>query len=287
MIVIKIFNGSDLMLKALTVFKTVYETKNFTTAAQLLFLSQPTVSVQIKQLEERLGVTLFERNGRQQIAPTPSADLFYQQAQQMLDLWQQSRQLLQQAQQHQQLPCKIGASHTTGMYLLPQLLRLNQSELANLQLEITSLNSSQIIEQLTQHKLDFGFIEKPLTDQHLTRVALKTDQLVLAGDPNQPWLLREAGSGVYHYTMNYLKENNLTLTQPMTVKSNAIIVQLLRQGVGQSIISNAALLDYPEIAYQSLSNQYQRQFYLVARKELPTPIQHFIAALQATPLTIE
>ncbi|MEJ1311948.1 LysR family transcriptional regulator [Latilactobacillus sakei] len=54
-----------MMFKTLEIFKTVYETKNFTTAAQLLFLSQPTVSVQIKQLEESLDVVLFERNGRQ------------------------------------------------------------------------------------------------------------------------------------------------------------------------------------------------------------------------------
>lgn len=275
------------MFKGLQIFKTVYETKNFTTAAQLLFLSQPTVSVQIKQLEATLGVTLFERNGRQQISPTPSADLFYQQAQHLLDLWQQDLQALQAPLTHQPIPCRIAASHTTGMYLLPALLQRHQTDLSGLALEISTFNSSQIVEQLTQHKLDFGFIEKPLTEKNLIRTTLQSDQLVLAGQPNQPWLLREEGSGVYHYTMNYLKENNLTLTQTMTIKSNAIIVQLLRQGVGQSLISSAALLDYPEIAYQPLSKQYQRQFYLVARKELPTPIQHLIARLQATPLPIE
>ena len=121
----------------------------------------------------------------------------------------------------------------------------------------------------------------------MIRTPLQTDQLVLAGRPNEPWLLREQGSGVYHYTMNYVKENNLPLENVMTIKSNAMIIQLLRQGIGQSLVSSAALLDYPEIPYRPLSQQYQRQFYLVARKNLPAPIQSFIALLMATPLPIE
>lgn len=275
------------MFKILTTFKTVYETKNFTTAAQLLFLSQPTVSVQIKQLEDALGVTLFERNGRQQMTPTKSADLFYQQAQQLLDLWDQDLHALHHQDGQPKTPCRIGASHTTAIYLLPTLLKAHRPALETLALYISTLNSSQIVQELTQHKLDFGFIEKPLTEKNLIRTPLQTDQLVLAGRPNEPWLLREQGSGVYHYTMNYVKENNLPLENVMTIKSNAMIIQLLRQGIGQSLVSSAALLDYPEIPYRPLSQQYQRQFYLVARKNLPAPIQSFIALLIATPLPIE
>ncbi|AZP96708.1 LysR family transcriptional regulator [Latilactobacillus curvatus] len=275
------------MFKILTTFKTVYETKNFTTAAQLLFLSQPTVSVQIKQLEDALGVTLFERNGRQQMTPTKSADLFYQQAQQLLDLWDQDLHALHHQDGQPKTPCRIGASHTTAIYLLPTLLKAHRPALETLALYISTLNSSQIVQELTQHKLDFGFIEKPLTEKDLIRTPLQTDQLVLAGRPNEPWLLREQGSGVYHYTMNYVKENNLPLENVMTIKSNAMIIQLLRQGIGQSLVSSAALLDYPEIPYRPLSQQYQRQFYLVARKNLPAPIQSFIALLMATPLPIE
>lgn len=275
------------MFKILTTFKTVYETKNFTTAAQLLFLSQPTVSVQIKQLEESLGVTLFERNGRQQMTPTKSADLFYQQAQQLLDLWAQDLHALQHQDGQPKTPCRIGASHTTATALLPPLLKAHRPVLETLALDIRTLNSSQIVQDLTQHKLDFGFIEKPLTEKDLIRTPLQTDQLVLAGSPNEPWLLREQGSGVYHYTMNYVKENNLPLENVMTVRSNALIIQLLRQGIGQSLVSSAALLDYPEISYRPLSQQYQRQFYLVARKNLPEPIQSFISLLMATRLPIE
>ncbi|MHC9531886.1 LysR substrate-binding domain-containing protein [Dellaglioa sp. L3N] len=267
------------IFKNLEIFKSVYETRNFTISAQLLFLSQPTISVQIKQLEARLGVTLFERNGRQQIIPTESGRLLYQQTQQLLDLWQQDLFALQHQKSDQKIACKVAASHTTAAYLLPKLLRQNKEAMKQLELEISVLNSSQIMEKLKQHKLDFGFIEKPLTEKNINRQSLTTDQLVWAGDTTEPWLLREQGSGVYHYSINYLKANNLTLEHFMTVKSNSLIIQLLRQGIGQSIISSAALADYPEIPVKTLAKQYQREFYLVSRNELPKPIEAFVAQL--------
>ena len=267
------------MFKNLEIFKSVYETRNFTISAQLLFLSQPTISVQIKQLEETLGVMLFERNGRQQIVPTESAILLYQQTQQLLDLWQQDLFALKHQNSDQKISCKIAASHTTAAYLLPNLLRENKESMKPLELEVSVLNSSQIMEQLKQHKLDFGFIEQPLTEKKIKRQSLTTDQLVWAGDATEPWLLREQGSGVYHYSINYLKANNLTLDHFMTVKSNSLIVQLLRQGIGQSIVSQTALTDYPEIPVKTLSKQYQREFYLVSRDELPKQIQTFVTQL--------
>ena len=73
------------MFKYLETFKVVYETKHFSKAAELLFIAQPTVSAQIKQLEADLGVALFIRNGRQEIETTPQGDLLYQKSVNLLD----------------------------------------------------------------------------------------------------------------------------------------------------------------------------------------------------------
>ncbi len=66
------------MDKLIATFLVVYETRNFSVAARQLFISQPSVSVQINQLESRLGVTLFNRNGRRQIEPTQAAKRLYE-----------------------------------------------------------------------------------------------------------------------------------------------------------------------------------------------------------------
>lgn len=68
------------MLKLIKTFIAVYETRSFSKAADQLFISQPTVSVHIKQLEEQLNVKLFDRNGRMFLSPTLNARRFYQHA---------------------------------------------------------------------------------------------------------------------------------------------------------------------------------------------------------------
>ena len=75
------------MLKLIKTFIAVYETRSFSKAADQLFISQPTVSVHIKQLEEQLNVKLFDRNGRMFLSPTLNARRFYQHATQLLDDW--------------------------------------------------------------------------------------------------------------------------------------------------------------------------------------------------------
>ena len=84
------------LLEKLETFKIVYETQNFSKAAELLFVSQPTVSAHIKQLEEELNTQLFIRNGRMNILATPQAHLLYQRGLNLLDDWQHLYQEIQQ-----------------------------------------------------------------------------------------------------------------------------------------------------------------------------------------------
>ena len=75
------------MFQLLRTFISVYETHNFTRSADSLFLSQPTVSAQIKKLEEMLTVPLFIRNGKQEILPTAEADYMYPKILKILNEW--------------------------------------------------------------------------------------------------------------------------------------------------------------------------------------------------------
>ncbi|MBO0424326.1 LysR family transcriptional regulator, partial [Enterococcus plantarum] len=82
------------MFKLLKTFRAVYETKNFSKAAERLFISQPAVSNQIKQLEEELDIQLFDRNGRQEISTTKQADILYHHLLNLSDDWEDTLQAL-------------------------------------------------------------------------------------------------------------------------------------------------------------------------------------------------
>lgn len=252
------------MFKQLQTFRAVYETRNFSHAAEQLFISQPTVSTQIKQLETELNTTLFTRNGRQDITPTASGKLLYRQAQQLLETWDATKAGVLATHQLIKTPCRIGASHTTGSLILPGLLATLADYGDQYNFQVSLANSAEILTAMSQHRLDFGLVEKPLVTDHLERLAFGHDELVHAGDFKSPlWLLREPKSGVRHYTNAFLKARNIQPERVMVIHSNQLIAELLTMGVGQTIISRHVLAS--SVPVKKLSSHYQRQFFLLTK----------------------
>jgi len=249
------------MNKLIETFRIVYETRNFSKAAELLFISQPTVSAQIKQLERDLKTELFIRQGRKEIISTPQADILYEKSIDLLDGWKHLYQEIQNAE-HKMFTIKIGASHTFALYLLPGLLIALNQNFPKYNFKIQMLNSFEVVNALEQHTIDIGIIEKPLSNKNIERYPLLDDQLVLAGNPDiGPWLVREGTSGVYYYMNRYLEENNIH--EPMMeIQNNAIIAKLINSGFGCSILSKRAVIDVP---YQDLGSDYLRKFYMIER----------------------
>lgn len=242
----------------LATFKLVYETRSFSKAAAMLFIAQPTVSAQIKQLEGQLHTPLFIRNGRGAVGLTPAADTLYDKACEILATWASVQDHLSQGPAHQQL--RLFASHSFAMYVLPKVLPQLARDFPNIAFSIQVANSQAVQTAILNHDADLGFIEKPLAARGIDRVEFLADQLVKAGQ-GEPWLVREADSGVGYYTRRYLDEQN-SAPKIMTVASNAVIVELLKNGFGQSIISKRATSELP---VEDLGPQFLRHFYLINR----------------------
>ena len=264
------------MFKLLQTFRVVYETRNFSQSAEILFLSQPSVSHQIKQLETELKVELFQRKGRQEMIATRQAELLYARVLNLMDDWQQTVDALAK-ESSQQVRCRIAASHTFAVYCLPQLMSTLFEEFPNVVFEIDMANSHEVLEKVAKHEADIGFIEKPLTTQGILRRPILKDQLVLVGTPSSgPWLVREKTSGVYHYTKRFFEEENIT-EPTVEIKSNEVIVAMIKKGMGRSILSQRAV---PKgLSYQKLSESYQRYFYFIERNHLTSPVMNQVTQM--------
>lgn len=250
------------IFKWLETFKVVYETKNFSKASEILFISQPTVSSQIKQLENEFNTQLFIRSGRKEVLVTPQAEILYERVVDLIDDWENLYQAVQTNQQ-QIVRCVIGASHTFANYLLPSLLIELHQRFPQIRFSVQMMNSLEVLQAIEHHTIDLGFIEKPLSAVNVKRFPLMEDQLVLAGDTTKgPWLVRESSSGVYYYTKRYLEEKDIK-DPVMEIRNNEIIVGLLKKGFGCSLISERAA---EGIAHQLLDDSYKRNFYLLKRK---------------------
>src|SRR5512137_631650 len=106
-------------IRRLEVFCKVVELKSFTKAAESLLLAQPTVSEQIRSLEESLGEKLLDRLGRE-VLPTPAGRLFYQYAQNIIRLSEEAIQSMAQFKGRLSGNLILGASTIPGNYVLPR-----------------------------------------------------------------------------------------------------------------------------------------------------------------------
>ncbi|WP_242668792.1 LysR substrate-binding domain-containing protein, partial [Bifidobacterium longum] len=113
-----------------------------------------------------------------------------------------------------------------------------------------------------------GVVEKPIVNDSVDRVTLCEDRLVLAGEPDGVWMVREHGSGVRYYTDLYFKTAQVVPARTMEVSSNAAIVAALSAGFGQSLISEAAVPAGVPVQ-RELGDEFVRRFYaLVPRSGL-------------------
>lgn len=253
------------MFKLLRTFQTVYETKNFSKAAELLFISQPAVSSQIKQLEEELNVALFIRSGRQDIQTTKQAEILYVHLLNLSDDWQDLILKLKEKSTMKEV-CKIAASNTFAVHYLPELMKLAIEQFPELSFSLEMGNSEEVLEKIEKHQAHFGFIEKPLITKAIVREEICSDELVLAGVlSNSLWLVRESDSGVYHYTERYFLENNLS-PEKITIRNNEMIIKFLELGIGKAIVSKKAV---PKgVSFQNLGKEYYRKFYCIQKAHI-------------------
>jgi len=148
------------MIEALKTFMAVVEYKNFTKAAEAIRLSQPSVSLHIKQLEQYFGAILIIRSSKQKkITITSAGYLLYERAGEIINILDKTKSELTRFQDSVCGELRIGASFTIGEYILPAFLGKFSKEYPDLTLEVKIGNTAAICDMVTRKELDIGLIE--------------------------------------------------------------------------------------------------------------------------------
>lgn len=254
------------MFALLETLIAVYETGQFTIAADELKVSQSTVSSRIASLEAMAGAPLFVRHAKSDVTPTEAGTLLYRAATRIGGIWRDAREEIARAQANRE-PFTMLFSHTAAAVLIPVALRTLIGELDRFEISAAASNSDGILERVGLKEAHLGVVEKPIISESVERVTLCDDELVLAGDPSGVWLVREHGSGVRYYTELYFKTEGIVPTHAIEVASNASIVAALAAGVGCSIVSRAACPG--GVPVHDLGPEFVRRFYaLIPRSGL-------------------
>jgi DNA-binding transcriptional LysR family regulator len=243
----------------LVVFRTVAEQRSFRKAAEELYLTQPAVSLQIKALEEDIGVQLFDRTGAQ-IALTEAGKVLLGYSQQANALFVQAEQEIAALSGDHAGQLALGASTTIAQYVLPRLLGEYCKEHPRVHPTLISGNTEQIVEAVEKQKIELGFIEGPARSREVKIEPFLEDELVLIASTAHEWaerasisvsdlcsaplLMRERGSGTRRVIemaleRHGIKRNSMHIV--MELDSTEAIKSAVEAGLGVGFVSRCAI----------------------------------------------
>ncbi len=246
--------------RRLQVFYTVAKQLSFTKAAELLFMTQPAVTFQVKQLEEHFNTRLFERS-HSKITLTHAGEIAFDYAERILALSSEMDIRLGELTDQISGALLIGASTTIAEYMLPRMLGEFKARYPQVQARLTVANSETIESKIVDHTLDVGLIEAPSQHPNLITEVCCNDELVVICNPQhrlakltavtssqlaeEPYVSREGGSGTRQVIDSYFRQAGITpedLNIVMELGSREAIKGAVEAGLGIAIVSRSTII---------------------------------------------
>jgi len=290
-------------LRQLRTFKTVADLKSFSLAAQRLKLSQPSVSYQVKELEETLGLPLLDRLGKR-VQLTEAGTLLYGYARRMLDVLDEATVAIEEMRGIQRGNLRVGASTTVGIYLLPAALGAFKKLHPGLVISLEIGTRARVQEQVLRSELDLAVVGPASKDTDLTITPFISDELVVVAPAghllatrrglnlkdfaDQPFVMREAASGSRWSLEKAARKAGVKLMVAMELGSNGAIKHAVESGLGLAVISRyACTLELSSGRLVELDVRgfpIRRDWHIVhlRRRRLPTSVSAFIDFLKDT-----
>ena len=282
----------------LKIFKVVADVKSFSRAGELLFLSQPTITHQIRKLENNLGVILFERS-KNGIKLTPAGELFYQHVSKILEDYAKLEDELSKFKRDFYKNLIIGASSTIGEYLIPPFIREFYKKNPEIKINLFIGNSKEVEEGISSKSFYIGLVEDEVSKEKYQKVKFFRDEIILIVSKdmkiedeigiedlkNYNFVFREEGSGTRNILEKHLKKFNLDITPVMEIKSSRAIANLIENSDLLAFVSKLVVKDkleagtLKEIKIKDFS--IDRNFYYIMQKNtlLPNIYKEFLHSL--------
>jgi DNA-binding transcriptional LysR family regulator len=290
-------------VRSLEVFLSVAKHLNFTRAGEEVSLSQPSVSVRIRQLESELGVKLFEQLGKR-VGLTEAGSLLIPHAHRVIAAIHDAKQTIEELQGLERGSLRIGASTTPGMYLIPKTIAKFKARYPKIGIKLGIKDTRQVEDGVVRNEFDFGFVGGHLAGDEVDVHPWLTDQLVLVVGPahalarkksvkledlrKEKFILRESGSATRATIISHLQRLNLSVQPIMEMENPESVKKAVQSGLGIAFISKFAV--ETELKAKSLvavlvrGVDIRRELKIVYRKDkhLSRAAQTFIAMSRST-----
>ena len=238
------------------VFLALVKHLNFTRAGEEVHLSQPSVSVRIRRLEEELQVKLFDYIGKK-VVLLDAGRLLEPYAHHAVTALDNARQAIREFQGLERGSLRIGASTTPGMYLVPRIIAKFHGQHPKIAIRLSIKNTGQVEEGIIKNEFDLGFVGGHLISDEIEMLPWLTDELVLVVPPDhtlarrkqiklsklakERFIYREPGSATRAVVEKKMRELNLPLEAAVELGNPEAVKQAVIGGLGIAFLSKFAI----------------------------------------------
>jgi len=277
----------NITMRQLQIFKFVAQTQSYTRAAERLYMTQPAVSMQMKQLEETSDLLLFERHGKK-VVLTPAGEKLRKHANKIIDKFESMERSLSKMKKNQVEQIKISAATTANHFvthMMAEFSRLHQD--INITLDIT--NRETLVKQLQSYDPDFVIMGEPPSKLGLESQLIMENPLVVIASPKhrlarntqsdsvpmkeiieEPFVVREEGSGTKAAIRRHFKKHGFDFVSSYELSSNESIKHAVVAGLGLGIVALHTIkleLESGKLVILDVENfPLERYWHLVSRK---------------------
>ena len=279
-----------LSLDLLHTFASVVELGSFSAAAGKSGLTQPAVSLQIRQLETRLGVTLLERVGRR-AKPTAAGVELLEHVGRIDTVVNAALDAVAPHKTGAAGRVRLGTGATACIFFLPAVLRQFRQNYPDVALTVTTGNTAEIVEAVEENTIDLGLVTLPVAGRRLQTTPVWVDEFVAVAPPDaalpqrinaaalaaMPMLLFEPGGNTRRIVDQWFLRSNIEFNPAMSLGSVEAIKELVGAGLGYAILPRMALqkeIASGALTVRSLTPRLYRRLAIVIRgdKRLYRPL---------------
>jgi len=284
---------NPLELRVLTSFLVLADELNFTRAARRLNMTQPPLSLQIKQLEAQIGAQLFERNKRS-VRLTPAGQVLRAEAEKLFDIEHRARQMVAQADRGEDVGhLGIGLTAISAIELVPHILRRFSARVPGVLYSLREISSEAMLQALLRNELDVAILRPPVTDPRLQARRLLSDPYVLAVPVDHPLatkpkvyardldgqslatLERRYGQYAHDLTMTWLAEHNVVPSRMHDAARHHAMMSMVSAGIAVSLVpASAAAQPTHGVVYRRLADRDvpALELWVAFHKEIGNPM---------------
>ncbi|MGK6316371.1 LysR substrate-binding domain-containing protein [Neorhizobium sp. DT-125] len=244
----------NLTLKQLRYFEALARDGRFRRAADACAISQPALSMQIKELEEQLGGNLFERSTRD-VRLTAFGQLFASRVRNILRAVDELGDLARASRDPFLRRLRIGVIPTIAPYLLPTIINDLNRTFEGIDIQVRETQTAKLVQELAQGELDLAIVALPVSEPSLTELTLFEEEFVLVRrreDEGKPvperealremrLLLLEEGHCFRDQALSFCRIGSMRPREVMEGSSLSTLVQMVSAGIGITLIPEMAV----------------------------------------------